>query len=442
MDPYLTAVYILAPCLGLALLLLCACLVRLSHWKAACSVSRSQIDDASQRAAEERIRAEGLSARLLESEKKLSAAQERELSASKRLESFSEEAQKAHAKLLADFENLSAKVYDAARAKFSSANREQLDLILTPLKSDLKNFEKKVEAMNLSQAEKGEGLSAQIRFMGELNARLSKDAQNLTEALKGQNKTAGNWGEMVLTKLLDSCGLSEGREYVCQTSLLSEDGGRFMPDVIINLPQERHIVVDSKASLLSYLKYASAENEAQRATAFDEFSKSVKAHVKGLSEKDYSALEGIKSPDFVMMFIPIEPAFSLLMKEAPEIFDAAFAKKIVICAPSTLLAILKTVESVWRSERQTRNTAEIARLGASVYAAVERFVKAFEVMGDRIKKLNTEYDNSVKALTHGKGNLIVTARKLEKLGVKIKDRIDDGFAEEADASEEEDISES
>jgi len=346
------------------------------------------------------------------------------------------EISKVREKMFADFENMSNKLLEGITQKFSSSNKEQIGHVLSPLKEDIAAFKERVEKLNLDSQKSASGLYEQIKNLGDVSVRLGTEAENLTKALKGQNKVAGNWGEMILSKMLDSCGLAEGREYRVQPSY-GEGGARFVPDVVVDLPGGKCIIIDSKVSLLDYERCASAEDSAPHAEAFGAFKNSVKRHIDELSAKNYQALAGMpQNPDFVMMFIPVEPAFIMLLSAEPEILEYAFKKKVMLVAPATLLAALKTVEVVWRTEKQQKSTLEIARLGGQLYDKLKLFSDRFLKIGERIGQLDREYLDAKKTLADGRGSALDTAEKLTELGIKVKKRIDSKLAVSADIEDE------
>lgn len=324
---------------------------------------------------------------------------------------------------ISDFDTFSAKVFEAARSKFESSNKLQLDSLLSPLKADLKVFGKRMEEMNAESELKRGSLEGQIKALGELNANLGKEAKNLTQALKGQNKSAGCWGEMVLERLLESCGLKEHFTYIREDSH-TQEGGRLRPDFVVKLPDQRNIIVDSKVSLLHYEKYTSALDISEKSAALKQFLDSVRTHIKGLAKKKYENIEGLTNPDFVVMFLPLESAFALAVSEDPEILKFAYENKVALASPSTMLAILRTIETLWRTEKQERNTVEIARQGGALYDKVSVFLSKFEKIGKSLKIIAGDYEEARITLSEGKGNVLSSAEKLRKLGANAKKQIE------------------
>ena len=252
----------------------------------------------------------------------------------------------------------------------------------------------------------------------DLNQVLSEDAKNLTRALKGSNKSQGNWGELVLERVLEASGLRKGEEYHFQESHTREDGSRAQPDVVIHLPEDRHLVVDAKVSLIAYEDFANLEDDTERQAAIKRHMDSIRNHMKGLSDKNYQTLYGLKSLDFVLMFVPIEPAFMLAVSQDKELFMDAWQKNVLLVSPSTLLFVVRTVAHLWRQEAQNRNAHDIAKRGAELYDKFVGFVVDMESLGNRIKQAQQDYDSAHNKLTSGRGNLIGQAEKLRDLGVK------------------------
>jgi len=361
----------------------------------------------------------------------LATLTEREKNAIQRLEEKENEIHTVRAKMHADFELLANKIFDEAKKKITGENKEQISQVLNPLKEDLKNFSKRVEDINASGEGKHAKLEEQIKMLKEMNVSLNKEASNLAKALKNDNKAAGTWGEMILEKILNSCGFEEGREYKTQVFSKNEEGERFFPDVVLFLPQNKHIIIDSKVSLLDYVRYCEAQDEEASHKSLQAFTKSMKSHIDGLSEKKYEELSEFKNPEFVLLFLPIEAAFNLLTTANPEIYKYAFERKIVLVTASTLLATLKTIEYIWRMENQANNSKKIADLGASLYEKIRVFTDKFLGLKKSIDSLSRDYDDSMKSLAEGKGNLISSAEKMRILGVKAKSKIDEKLLEKS-----------
>lgn len=320
-----------------------------------------------------------------------------------------------------EFEKFSSQIFELARTRFENSNKSQMDLLLAPLKDDIKGFRKRIEEMNAEGELKRGSLEKQIDLLRDMNANLSKEASDLSKALRGENKTTGNWGELVLERLLESCGLLKDFIFYREDSHSSETG-RLRPDVVVRLPEDKYFIIDSKVSLVAYEKYSSAENEALAKEALKAFKDSVKTHIKQLSGRRYEDIDALRNPDFVMMFIPIEPAFSLAIWSEPELLEQAYKNKIVLASPSTMLASLKTVETIWRNDKQEKNKLLIAEQGGRLYDKVALFLERFEKIERSIKMLERDYDDALTSLS-GKGGVLRLSENLRELGAKTKSQI-------------------
>jgi DNA recombination protein RmuC len=321
-------------------------------------------------------------------------------------------------KFTKEFENLANKIFEEKSTKFTEQNREKLNEILNPLKEKISDFEKKVEETNKESISRNASLREQLQMLKDMNQQITQEAKNLTEALKGQSKTQGNWGEFILESILEKSGLVKGREYVVQESLTSESGRRFQPDVIINLPENKNIIIDSKVSLVGYEKFISSDDEREKHSALRDHINSIRSHIKNLSGKNYPSLYQIQSLDFVLMFMPIEPAFALAVQTDASLFNDAFEQNIVIVSPSTLLATLRTISSIWRQEKQNRNALEIARQSGEMLDKFTAFVEDLLTVGKGLISVKDNYDKAMNKLTDGRGNLISRVEKIKQLGAK------------------------
>ncbi len=321
-------------------------------------------------------------------------------------------------KFTKEFENLANRIFEEKGSKFSEQNKEKLNEILNPLKEKISDFEKKVEETNKESIRGNASLREQLQMLKEMNQQITQEAKNLTTALKGQSKTQGNWGEFILESILEKSGLVKNREYVVQESLTTESGKRFQPDVIVNLPENKSIIIDSKVSLVAYERFVSSEDENQKALALREHINSIRSHIKSLSGKNYQNLYQLESLDFVLMFMPIEPAFALAVQSDPSIFTDAFEQNIVIVSPSTLLATLRTISSIWRQENQNRNALEIARQSGEMLDKFTAFVDDLISVGKGLISAKDNYDKAMNKLTEGRGNLVSRTEKIKKLGAK------------------------
>ncbi len=334
-----------------------------------------------------------------------------------------------------EFEHLAAKILDEKTAKFTESNKTNLDAILNPLKENLKAFEQKVEKVYKDESDERNMLKGVISQLMVQSKQIQEEAGNLTKALKGDNKKQGNWGEIILERVLERSGLIRDREYRIQASLSHVEGSRMQPDVLIDLPDDKHIVIDSKVSLTAYERLVCAEREEDRLIHLKQHILSIKGHIQNLSGKNYQDLYQINSPDFVLLFIPIESSFGIAVQEDAELFNYAWDRKVVIVSPSTLLATLRTIASVWKQERQNRNVLEIARLSGSMYDKFVGFLTDMESIGKNIRQSQDSYEKALNKLSTGAGNLSSTSEKIKKLGAKTSKQIDSKFLDPAITTE-------
>jgi len=319
--------------------------------------------------------------------------------------------------LRAQFAELAGKIFDEREQRFAETSQQQLGQLLDPLKERIQSFEKRVEESYQQEARERFSLGKELERLQQLNQRLGDEATNLTRALKGQ-KTQGNWGELVLERVLEHAGLEKGREYQTQVSLKSADGERFQPDVLIQLPGDKQVVVDAKVSLTAYQQFIAAEDEASRQQALKQHVLSLRSHLKGLSLKDYQRLEGLHSLDFVLLFVPIEAAFAAALQADPGLFQEAFDQHIVIVSPTTLLATLRVIDSLWRQERQSQNAREIAERAGALYDKFVAFIQDLDEMGARLQQLDKAYAGARNKLCEGRGNIISRVENLKLLGAR------------------------
>lgn len=316
------------------------------------------------------------------------------------------------------FKALANEILEEKSKRFTEQNQTNLGALLDPLKSRINEFQAKIEDTYVKEGKDRTALGEQVRQLMELNQHLSEDAKNLTRALRGSSKAQGSWGELVLERVLEGSGLRKGEEYVVQSSHTREDGTRALPDVVIHLPEGRSLVIDSKVSLVAYEEFAVTENELERTAAGRRHMESIKGHIKGLSGKNYQALYSLNSLDFVLLFVPIEPAFMLAVASDRDLFMDAWNRNVLLVSPSTLLFVVRTVAHLWRQEAQSRNAQEIAKRGAELYDKFVGFVEDMNSLGNRLKQAQGEYDEAYGKLTSGRGNLVGQAQKLRQLGVK------------------------
>lgn len=342
---------------------------------------------------------------------------ERRQSADK-LSTLQQSAQEAKAVLSDQFKNLANEILEEKSRRFAEQNQQNLDTLLKPLQEKLTEFRKQVDETYQSEARERFALKQEVEKLAGLNLRMTDETRALTNALKGESKTQGDWGELVLETILENSGLRKGEEYLVQDTQTISDGSRLQPDVVIRLPESKHLVIDSKVSITAYTRYMQSDDEDVKISELNSHVLSIKQHIQGLSAKNYQDLYGVGSIDFVLMFIPIEPAFLAAMRHAPEIYQDALKKNIVIVCPSTLLATVRTVAHLWRQEQQNRNAQEIARQCASLYDKFVGFVEDLDKVGQRLEQAQVSYSDAVGKLKTGRGNLIRTAENVKKLGVK------------------------
>lgn len=340
------------------------------------------------------------------------------------------EVDKLQEKFTKEFENLANKILDVKSEKFTKQNKENIENILNPLKEKIKTFEDKVEKSQKENISIHSSLKEQLLNLQSQNLKITQEAENLTKALKGDSKIQGNWGELVLERVLEKSGLEKDREYSVQQSFTREDGSKVLPDVIINLPDGKKMIVDAKVSLTAYERYINAEEEL-REKYLKEHIGSIKTHVDQLSSKKYEDLYEMESPDFVLMFIPIEPAFAIAINNDNSIYNKAFEQNIVIVTPSTLLATLRTIDSMWNNEKQQRNAIEIARQAGALYDKFEGFITDLTKVGKKMDEAKTEYKGAMNKLVEGRGNIITSIEKLKKMGAKAKKSLPDKYLERA-----------
>ena len=334
-------------------------------------------------------------------------------------------------KFTLEFSHIANKILDEKSAKFTAQNQTNLDSILNPLKANIKSFEEKVDKVYQTEAAERSQLKGVIFQLMDQSKQIQTDANNLTKALKGDSKKQGNWGEVILERVLERSGLVKDREYRIQASINSE-GARFQPDVIIDLPDEKHLIVDAKISLVAYERMMSAETDDEKLINLKQHLISVKAHIDGLAGKNYQNLYQINSPDFVLLFMPIESSFSVTVQADNELFNYAWDRKVVIVSPTTLLATLRTIASIWKVDRQNKNVFEIAEEAGALYDKFVGFLADMENIGKHINLTQKAHDDAFKKLQYGNGNLIGKVEKIKKLGAKTKanKQIDPKFLED------------
>jgi len=346
-----------------------------------------------------------------------------------------EEVEKLQEKFTKEFENLANKILEEKTTKFTEQNKENLKNILSPLQDKIQLFEKKVEDTHKESIDYHAALRQQILGLREMNEQMSKETLNLTKALKGDSKMQGNWGELILERVLEKSGLEKGREYEVQQSFTTEEGNRVQPDVVINLPDGKKMIVDSKVTLTAYEKYINEEDDNLKSQFLKEHLISLKRHIDQLSEKNYHDLYQMESPDFVLLFIPIESAFALALNEDTTLYNKAFEKNIVIVTPSTLLATLRTIDSMWTNQKQQENAVEIARQAGALYDKFHGLLSDLISVGKKMDDAKAGYSDAMNKLIDGKGNLITSVEKLKKMGAKAKKALPENILSRAEKEE-------
>ncbi len=343
--------------------------------------------------------------------------------------------QEAKDALSLEFASLSQKIFDEKSKQFSATSKEQLEALLTPFREQISNFSKESREQFTQELKDRHLLKDELSRLKEMNARLSQDAINLTKALKGENKTQGNWGELVLSKILEESGLREGSEYELQATLKDDESKMYRPDVIIHMPQNRDIIIDSKVSLVAYERFINAEDASTKTAALKEHINSISLHIKGLSQKKYEKLQGVRTLDFVLLFMPIEGAFLLALEHDGEFFKRAYESNILVVSPSTLLVTLRTIEHIWRVQRQEDHAKKIADEAEAMLEKLSLFVDEMIKIGSLLDNTKASYDKAMGRLKSGNGNVIRRAENMQKLGIKLKRELslkseDEGVLEE------------
>lgn len=340
-------------------------------------------------------------------------------------------------RLSEQFENLANRIFDRNHRQVEEQNRQSLNGLLTPLREQLDGFRRQVQDSFGQEARERHTLTHEIRNLQQLNAQMAQEAINLTRALKGDNKIQGNWGEMVLTRVLEASGLREGYEYQTQVNIQRDDRSRMQPDVIVRLPQDKDVVVDAKMTLVAYERYFNAEDDYQRELALNEHIAAIRNHIRLLSRKDYHQLPGLRSLDYVLMFIPVEPAFLLAIDRQPELINEALKSNIMLVSPTTLLVALRTIANLWRYEHQNQNAQQIADRAARLYDKMRLFVDDMSAVGQGLDKAQDYYRQAMKKLSSGRGNILAQADAFRTLGVEVKREINPEMVEQARLDDEE-----
>lgn len=349
------------------------------------------------------------------------------------LEKQKQETEEIGKKFTNEFKLLADQILEDKTQRFTKMNQENLDRLLKPLGENIMQFQKQVQEVYEKESKERFSLGNEVKQLRELNQTISQEAKNLTDALKGQAKTQGNWGEMILENILEKSGLVKGREYTIQESIKDADGKRFQPDVILSYPDNRKVIIDSKVSLVAYERYSSSSNKEEQEKALNEHLRSIRSHIDSLSSKSYQDMVG--SLDSVMMFIPIEPAYMVVMEADPDLWNYAYGKRVLLISPTNLIAALKLIYNLWQHEFQNRNAIEIANRGGLLYDKFVGFVEKIMSIGDNIHKAHNSYESALNQLKDGKGNLISQAKQLKELGVKAKKTIPSELIDDVDVND-------
>ncbi len=365
----------------------------------------------------------------LDLERKLARRDQELIDLQTRLDENKKEIEQLQKRFQIEFENVANKLLDEKSKKFTEHNSEQLDRILKPFKDKLKDFEEKVDKTYKDNRDEQISLKEQIKGLHALNVKMSKEALELTHALKGDSKTRGDWGEFQLNRLLEQAGLTEGVHFETQGGFKDDEGRLKKPDFIVHLPDNKHLIIDAKVSLVAYEQYYSADDDASRREALKHHLESIKTHIRGLGSKKYEELYDIQTPDYVMMYIPIEPAFFLALEGDKEgkLYSEALERNVVLVSSSTLMATLRTVGYIWKQEKQAKNVQEIADRGAKLYDKFVGFVDSLTEIGSRLEQAQKSYNKSIGQLSEGPGNLIGQAEKLKSLGLKTNKSLPEGL---------------
>ena len=344
--------------------------------------------------------------------------------------------QEAEQRLSQQFENLANRIFEQNAGNFRELNQNSMDLLLTPLKEQLEGFRRQVGETHAQETAQRHNLKFELERLAELNARMTEEAAALTRALKGDSKQQGNWGEVVLARILSECGLREGHEYHTQVNIEGDKGKRYQPDVIVHLPQEKDIIIDAKVSLTAYERWYNAADDLEKAVALKEHVASVRNHIRELGRKDYQQLPGVRTLEYVLMFVAVEPAFLAALEADPSLVRYGLEHNILLGSPTNLMVALRTIENLWRYERQNQNSRQIAERAGRLYEKLRLFVEEMQQMGGSLHKAQESYDKAMGRLVNGRGNLIAQAERFRELGVEVTKPLPDALVDRALEREE------
>ncbi len=400
------------------------------------SISPELYEREKQESAQLKAEAQRLQEEIIQLNRQVSSHESERVEMQRRLDEHQSEMDKLRDEFYKQFKLTASEILEKNTESFRKKSAEDMNTVLNPLQEKLNSFEKKVQDTYEKGLKERSALSTELKKLMENNQSLQEEASNLTRALKGDVKKQGNWGEVVLKRLLESSGLTEGQEFETQESHVSEEGRRLQPDVVVHLPDDKYVVIDSKVSLIGYDKWVAAENDEDRQSALKEHLLSVNAHLEGLSNKKYQELHGDQSPDFVLLFIPIEGAFNAALQNDHRLYEKALERNIVIVSTTTLLATLRTVASIWRQEKRNRNIEEIADEGAKLYDKFVSFVDDLTKLGDQLMTTQKTYDKAINKLNTGRGNLVKRAENMRKLGLQTTKRLSQKLLNDDEESED------
>lgn len=353
-----------------------------------------------------------------------------------KLEEESKRIAEMQAQARTEFENLANRILEEKSAKFLSQNQEHLGALLDPLRTRIGEFKERIELIHTEETKTSAALREQLTNLKELNQQITQEAGALTRALKGESKTQGSWGELILERILEKSGLQKGSEYETQTNFRNAEGGRYLPDVVIHLPEGKHLIIDAKVSLTAYERFVNAPTDILQAATLKEHTLSVRRHVEELSRKDYPGLPDLQSPDFVLMFVPVEPALQLALQSDPDLYASAFDRNVVLVSSSTLLITLRAIENVWRRHKQTLNALEIANKAGALHDQFVLFTESLHEIGQRLDQARGSYDQALSRLSTGRGNLVRRVTELQKLGARADKQIAAALAKQSEEDAE------
>lgn len=425
-------VYIL---LAFAIGLLIGWHIASSYLKVQTKSLQTQLSDTQQQLEETKLVLSQAQAQELQLSTQLARLETVNSNLSKQLEEQKQAVNAMEDKLSIQFKNLANELLEEKSKKFTVQNKENLEALLKPLGERIQAFEKQVEQTNKEDLERNVALRTEITRLYTLNMQITKEAENLAKAIKGDTKTQGNWGEFILESILEKSGLIKDREYIIQASFVTEEGKRYQPDVVIKLPTEKHLIVDAKVSLINYEQFFNTEQEEEKVQQLKKHLLSIRRHIASLSEKNYQSEYSLQGLDFVIMFIPIEPAFSLVVQHDHAIFSEAYEKNIIIVSPSTLIATLRTISNIWKQEYQNQNALEIAQQSGALYDKFVGFIEDLKQIGRQLDMTQKSYIEAMKKLYDGKGNLVTRVEKIKSLGARATKAIDQQLLDRADARE-------